>query len=463
MIPIRLVLADLKRLWVGSLVIVLLIGFATALGVTVTLQERALRLGSARAADRFDLVVGAAGSETQLVLSAVFLQPSPLPLMPGAILAKLAADPRVAWAAPIGFGDSFEGMPVVGTTTAFVTDGGRAALTEGRDFAAMGEAVVGAAVPLAMGDTVKPMHGLVGEAGHTHTELAYTVVGRMARTGTPWDRAILVPIEGVWAIHGLGHHHHEDADDDHHEGADADHDHEAEAGHDHEAEAAAAGSAHAHPDEHDADHDHDHEPAEGAHAEGHGALPVFDHIGPPWSADMPGVPAIIVKAASIADAYRLRGEYRGNGTVGVFPAEVLTRLYATLGDARLVLTLIAMGTEALVAAAVVLVTVVHLSQRRREIGALRALGAPRSSIFALVWCEILVLVGVGVALGFGLGYAAARVIASVMTSRSGIVLPVEFEPQDGMFALLLLAVAALIALVPAFLAYRQPAAAALRG
>lgn len=433
MIPIRLVLADLKRLWVGSLVIVLLIGFATALGVTVTLQERALRLGSARAADRFDLVVGAAGSETQLVLSAVFLQPSPLPLMPGAVLAKLAADPRVAWAAPIGFGDSFEGMPVVGTTTAFVTDGGRAALTEGRDFAAMDEAVVGAAVPLAMGDTVKPMHGLVGEAGHTHTELAYKVVGRMARTGTPWDRAILVPIEGVWAIHGLGHHHHDD---------DGDADHHDEAG---------------------ADHDHDHEPAEGAHAEGHGALPVFDHIGPPWSADMPGVPAIIVKAASIADAYRLRGEYRGNGTVGVFPAEVLTRLYATLGDARLVLTLIAMGTEALVAAAVVLVTVVHLSQRRREIGALRALGAPRSSIFALVWCEILVLVGMGVALGFGLGYAAARVIASMMTSRSGVVLPVEFEPKDGMFALLLLAVAALIALVPAFLAYRQPAAAALRG
>lgn len=460
MIPIRLVLADLKRLWVGSLVIVLLIGFATALGVTVTLQERALRLGSARAADRFDLVVGAAGSETQLVLSAVFLQPSPLPLMPGAVLAKLAADPRVAWAAPIGFGDSFEGMPVVGTTTAFVTDGGRAALTEGHDFTAMSEAVVGAAVPLALGDIVKPMHGLVGEAGHTHTELAYSVVGRMARTGTPWDRAILVPIEGVWAIHGLGHHHNEDGDADHHDEPGADHDHEAEADHDHEAEAAAV---QVDPDDHDLDHEADGHVAGDGHAEGHGALPVFDHIGPPWSADMPGVPAIIVKAASIADAYRLRGEYRGNGTVGVFPAEVLTRLYATLGDARLVLTLIAMGTEALVAAAVVLVTVVHLSQRRREIGALRALGAPRSSIFALVWCEILVLVGVGVALGFGLGYAAARVIASVMTSRSGVVLPVEFEPQDGMFALLLLAVAALIALVPAFLAYRQPAAAALRG
>ncbi len=82
------ILADLRRLWAGSIVILLLIAFATALGVAVTLQERALRLGSARAADTFDLVVGAPGSETQLLLSSVFLQPSPLPLMPGNVLSN---------------------------------------------------------------------------------------------------------------------------------------------------------------------------------------------------------------------------------------------------------------------------------------------------------------------------------------------------------------------------------------
>ena len=57
---IRFVLADLRRLWAGSAVIVLLVALAVALGVAVTLQERALRLGSARASDKFDLVVGAA-------------------------------------------------------------------------------------------------------------------------------------------------------------------------------------------------------------------------------------------------------------------------------------------------------------------------------------------------------------------------------------------------------------------
>jgi putative ABC transport system permease protein len=97
---IRFIVADLRRLWLGCAVVVLLVALATALGVAVTLQERSLRLGSARAADKFDLVIGASGSETQLILSSIFLQPAPLPLVDGELLSKLAADPRVAWAAP---------------------------------------------------------------------------------------------------------------------------------------------------------------------------------------------------------------------------------------------------------------------------------------------------------------------------------------------------------------------------
>ncbi|MGI6245500.1 MAG: FtsX-like permease family protein [Pseudochelatococcus sp.] len=417
MIPVRFILADLRRLWAGSLVIVLLIGLATALGIAVGIQERALRLGSARAADRFDVIVGAAGSETQLVLSSVFLQPAPLTLLPGAVLKKLSEDPRVAWAAPVGFGDSFQGSPIVGTTNEFLTDKGQRPLAEGEIFRGRTDAVIGALVDLRQGDTVKPIHGQPGEGGHSHDELAYTVTGRLAPTGTPWDRAILVPIETVWSIHGMG-------------------------------APASAGTAEAD------DHDHDHDGAQD-----HAAA---DHLGPPWHDDIPGVPAIIVKPRSIANAYQIRQEYRADTTVGVFPAEVLTRLYATLGDARLVLTAIAIGTQALVGAAVVLVSVVHLSQRRRQIGALRALGAPRGAIFGVVWVELLLLIGLGVGLGVGLGYVGAKVAASVFTRESGIVLPVTLEAGDIGFAGLLLLVAAVIALVPAWLAYRQPPAAALR-
>lgn len=119
---LRFILADLGRMKAGALVIVALVALAVALGVAVTLQERALRLGSARAADKFELVIGAPGSETQLVLSTVFLQPAALPLVSGDVLAALHDDPRVAWAAPVGFGDFHDGTPVIGTTARLISE-----------------------------------------------------------------------------------------------------------------------------------------------------------------------------------------------------------------------------------------------------------------------------------------------------------------------------------------------------
>lgn len=434
---IRFIFADLKRLWLGSLVVILLVALATALGIAVTLQERSLRLGSARAADKFDLVIGAAGSETQLVLSSVFLQASPLPLMPGDVLAKLAADPRVAWAAPIGFGDSFQGYPIVGTTTALIgnTAGGFA---EGQMFDAEGEAVIGSAVTLSVGDEVKPMHGGPLEGGHTHTELAYRVTGKLQPTGTAWDRAILVPIQAVWHIHGLR------------EGAEehADHDHAAET--EAHAEGEKPAEEHAEADHAGHDHDHDH------HADAHAALDEK------FGAGTPGLPAILVKPKTIADAYRLRQEYRQGNTLAVFPGEVLTNLYATLGDAKRILIAVASGAQGLVAASLILVTVIHVGQRRRQIGALRAFGAPRLSVFAIVWSELFVLIAIGIGLGFLIGYAAAQVLSGLFTAESGITLPVSFARSDLATLALLFGFAALLAALPAVLAYRQSPAAALR-
>ncbi|MBP0582525.1 ABC transporter permease [Labrys sp. LIt4] len=431
---IRFILADLRRVWEGALAVVLLVALATALGVGVVLQERAMRLGSARAADRFDLVIGAAGSEAQLVLSSVFLQPSPLPLMPAETLRKLAADPRVAWVAPIGFGDSYQGRPIVGTTTALLkalSDG----LAEGRAFAAEGEAVVGAAAGIPLGTRIKPSHGMAEEGGHAHTELAYTVVGRLKPSHTAWDKAVLVPIQAVWHLHGLGH-----AE----EAADHDAHHEHEGSKPGEADHGEAGHE---------EHEHEHE----------GAIDAAAPLDESFATTAAGVPALLIKPRTIADAYKLRQAYRGEGTLAVFPAEVLTRLYATLGDARTVLVAVAAGAQLLVAAALIFVTVIHVGQRRRQIGALRALGTPRLTVLAIVWSELFVLLALGIAAGFALGYLGALTLSGWVTSWSGMVLPVAFTRADLGPAALLAGFAALLGLAPALLAYRQSPAAALRG
>ncbi|TMJ58038.1 MAG: ABC transporter permease, partial [Alphaproteobacteria bacterium] len=305
--PLPLVLAELRHNRAAVLAVAVLIALAVSLGVAVSAQERALRKSSAAAAEPFDIVVGMPGSQTQLVLTTVYLQPAALELVPGKVLQRLQDTPGVGFAAPVAFGDYLGSSPIVGSTAALLTLGGSRPLAEGRAFEKVHEAVVGAHVAAKLGDVFEPAHGEPGgpAAGqaHVHHGFDYTVVGRLPVTGTPWDNAIIVPVEAVWLVHALSSGHPAAST-----GVTANHDDEAE-----------------------------------------NRIP----IGPPWlEAEMPGVPAIVVKAKSVGDAYRLRAELRRGGTTAVFPAEILLDLYSTLGDARDVLAIISIAAQALVIAAV---------------------------------------------------------------------------------------------------------------
>jgi putative ABC transport system permease protein len=391
--------AALLRRPAAALAMLLLVALATALGVGVLALERGLRQGAARAADPFDLVIGAPGSPTTLVLAAVYLQAEAVPLLPGSLLARLAAEPGVAWLSPIGFGDRWGRHPVVGVAPALLTQGGRLPLAEGSAFASHEQAVVGARVPLALGARFVPQHGQIGLPGaadaHAHAETL--VVGRMAPSGTPWDHAILVPIEAVWELHGLG------------------------TGH--------AGDA--------------------------------ERLGPPWDA-APGVPAIVIKPRSFADAYALRARYRTAESMAVFPAEVLVALFRTMGDLRRVLSLMAGGCAALVIAAVFLAFAGRMAERGREFATLRALGAPRRFVLAAVWLELAVLLGAGVALGLALGWAGAWVLGTTLGAAARV--PVATAPgwAEAGLGLAVLGAGLLAALLPALAAWRRPVGPGLR-
>ncbi|MBK3745206.1 ABC transporter permease [Paraburkholderia aspalathi] len=423
---IRFIFADLRRFWPGALTLLLIASLAAGLGFAVSLQERGLRLGSARAADRFDLVIGAAGSETQLVLTTVFLQHAALPLIKGSALADLMQDQRVAFAAPIALGDSFNRLPIVGTTTGLVSEVLNG-VAQGRLFEKNFEAVVGSATGLPVGNNFRPMHGLADQGGHSHNEIAYSVTGILAPTGTAWDRAILVPVRSVWATHDLAEETptaNRASDADHHE------------------EGHSTGDRH----ENHADHDHQRQ----------------DVLDENFGAGSPPLPAILVKPKSIGDAYKLRQEYRQGETLGVFPAEVLTSLYATLGDARQILAIMAIATQVLVAAAMILVTIVYIGQRSREIGTLRALGASRHTILTIIWGELFLLIASGIGIGLLIGIAAAKALSSAVRAETGMILPVELASQDFIVLGLLILFAAILSLLPALLAYRQSPVEALR-
>jgi putative ABC transport system permease protein len=172
---------------------------ATALLLFTAQTERRFE----RDARGIDLVIGAKGSPLQLVLAAVFQADVPTGNIALADVERIAADQRVARAAPIGLGDSVRGFRIVGANADFLALHD-ARLSEGRLPAAPMQAIVGAVAArrlgLKIGDTFHGSHGL-GEGGEKH-EADYVVVGLLAPAGSVVDRLIVTPLASVWLVHG---------------------------------------------------------------------------------------------------------------------------------------------------------------------------------------------------------------------------------------------------------------------
>lgn len=405
--PFPLIIAELRRNPLGCAAVVALIAVAVAMGVALSAQERALRLASARAADRFDLVVGAPGSPTQLILTTVYLQPAPLDLVPARTLLDLQADAGVADVAPVAVTDSFRGYTLVGTTARFATDDGKLPVVVGRAFSRIDEAMIGSAVNLTVGASIRPAHGAPSQnviEMHDH-DAELTVVGRLAPTGTPWDRAILVSVEALWQMH--------------------------------------AKSASPSP--------------------GHSFALESTRVGPPWAADEAHpVPALVVRPRSVGDAYRLRQQYRSRETAALFPAEVLNQLYALLGNVHDVLRSLTFAFDGLLVTAILLIIVTALSARRQSIGVLRALGAPPSFVFVTVWMQGALLIAAGVLLGVALGFTLAKTIGAFAGKELGLAIEATIGTQELALAAAVLAAGSLLAAAPSLPTLRVPVARLLR-
>jgi putative ABC transport system permease protein len=401
--PFPVVRATIARHRGTYLLFIALVAVATAIGVAITTQEAALRIGSARAADKFDLMVAAPGSETDVVLAAIYLRPGTVPLLEPAMAGKVLAEPRAKISAPLGFGDNIHGSPIVGTVPAFV-DHLSGGLQEGRVFVSEGEAVTGAATPIAVGETFRPEHGRNPflEAGTPRVQHAatLTVVGRMKPTGTPWDNSVIVPIEFVWRVHGL--------------------------------------------------------PT--GHAESEA------RIGPPFDpARVPGVPAIVITPETVSAAYGLRTLYRTPLSMAFFPAEALVRLYEVLGDIRELMSWLALATQGLVVIAMLAGVMAILTLHRRQFAVLRALGAPRLYIFLCVWMQIAVIAVAGALLGLLLGAGAAMAVSRMITQATGIVLPARIGPDELLLVGGMILFGLIVATVPAFISYRRSVIESLTG
>ncbi|MCE9637482.1 MAG: FtsX-like permease family protein [Planctomycetes bacterium] len=103
---------------------------------------------------------------------------------------------------------------------------------------------------------------------------------------------------------------------------------------------------------------------------------------------------------------------------------------------------------------------IGVTERRREVGILRALGATRGQVLLVFCVEAVVLGLIGAALGIGLGWAVATTsLQGVASTISGTYFPSEPAPVEvsALLALSGLAVGAFVALVAAFVPARRAA------
>ena len=368
-------------------------------------------------AGTYDLLVGANGSSTQLVLSSMFYYDVPIGNINISYYENLQKDSRVVKVVPIGMGDNYNGYKIIGTSEQFFDEG--YTLKEGRLFEDEGEVVIGSTVAratgLRLGSTFAGMHGLTGEGGHEHGDFKYTVVGILSQTKTPSDTAIYTDIHSVWAVHGLEHDHD-------HEHEDEDHDHEEEL---------------EHIDEHEEEH-----------VSGHGEHSTEELI-----------TALLVKTTSLANQVVVENELNKNTDVqAINPAATLRKLLVTLSAGEVVVTLVAY-VSIFLSVIVLFTTMLSASiERRKDISILRALGANRKTVFLTILLETLIIAMIGAALGFIIAHIAIGIAGNYTSINYGINISGFSIQRSEIFVLIgAVLLSVLAGVIPAIMVYKTDA------
>jgi putative ABC transport system permease protein len=194
--------------------VVLSIALATLLLLSLERMRSDVRESFSQSVSGTDLIVGARTGSVQLMLYAVFRVGGATNNIRMDSVEAIAKHRAVDWVVPISLGDSHRGFAVLGTTTDYFKrflygDHQPLALAQGRtfsgDLAGLYDAVIGAEVAdrlgYRLGQAITLSHGAGGLPGAEHADKPFTVVGILARTGTPVDRTVHVSLEAIEAIH----------------------------------------------------------------------------------------------------------------------------------------------------------------------------------------------------------------------------------------------------------------------
>jgi putative ABC transport system permease protein len=434
-----------------------LTALSMALGIAVMIAVIVIHSVTVRQfeenAQGYHVIIGGKGGALQLVMSTVYHVGQPLYPIPYSYYQKFTEGGEFAditeAAIPICLGDSYESPDgthyrVVGTTPELFEkisygtyrDGSPKQYefeTGGRNFKTQNfyEAVVGSVVAarsgLKLGDEIQPTHG-IGSEGHKHE--GFKVVGTLKPTGTANDRAVFINIEGFYLLEG-------------HSSVPVE---EAAAGDEPADEAQAAQSQ-------EPPHEHEHAT--------HGTPA-------PLPLEQREVTAILVLCNSPLGPTVLEQAFnRDNDPLAqsVAPARQVSMLMNSIVGPVRVILLVLTVLIVIVAGVSILVSIYNsMSERSHDIAVMRALGASRGAVMAVILVESILLSVGGGLVGMLLGHGVIALASPYVLDRTGIALGLfEFDWQELVLIPGLVVLASLVGLLPAVAAYKTDVAKALAG
>jgi putative ABC transport system permease protein len=435
---------SLRMRSLANVLSVLAVMLGVGLALVVPMSVSAFEKGAVQAASIFDLLITSDGSQTQAVLNSIYYQDLPLSNMPYRVYEALKNDERTVRAVPLGFGDNYEGFPIVGTTLDYFelrakpSDPPYYQLARGELFSDEEHAIIGSYVAeslnLTVGDSFQPMHGVEAvfeEEAHNH---AYEVSGILAATGGPSDRAIYVDLSSVWEVHGQGEHGHE------------------EKGHEEDTPAEETSTEETSHKELSSEELAEHE--ETFHAEVSGwTLENLDTVSmTSLDGDDRGITAILWAPQNLNDVYVVANQINNDvdGIQAIFPGMVVSRLALMLGEGRRSYSLLANLILVLAVITVALNTYANALQAQKNLAILRAVGVSRSIVAGSVLLESFLLSILGIILGVAAAYGGTYLVGQFVNTQTSISFQLpELTRGDWLRAFILLPVAVLFALLPA--------------
>lgn len=403
---VQIAVRYLRARWFPNLLTAACVSLGVGLLVAVLVVTRGVKEGLLLGTSPYEMIVGAKGSPTQVVLSTVFFLDVPTGNIPFQVYRNLKQHPRVTLLVPVNLGDNHKGFRIVGTTADYFAPvfqlgrrQHRLRIAQGRLFAQDFEAVVGASAAreagLTLGDQFMGIHGLeegIGEEPDPAHQHYYTVVGILEPSSTAADRAIFTTMASVWAVHALPT-----------------------------------------------------TPLEELLSGG--------EVGPP-------ITALFLRAQSLMDLMLLATQLNAAPHAqAVFPGRIMARLFSIFDTGETIVEAIALMVLTVAAITISLSVFGATIERRRELATLRALGASPCTLVQLLLWESSMISLLGTVAGFIVGRGAAYAASQIIEASSGIYVPVWHLSLLEPLILSAMAVLGVLAgLIPGLTAYRMEVA-----